>query len=225
METEGGNTVLPDPPTQREKDIKEEDEKAYGNIFTELESVDLPLGTTLRQVSVTLGSEPTDRSLLPWGLNPQVSATLGSEPTDRSLLPWGLNPQVSATLGSEPTDRQVSVTLGSEPTDRQVTVTLVSGPTGLCYPGSEPTDRSLIPGVCPHRSLLPWGLPPQVSLTLGSEPTDRQVSVILVFATIDRSLYCGCQLPPAAAFRTAGVCPQRRVSVLRVTAAALSGLR
>ncbi|CAL8308254.1 unnamed protein product [Boreogadus saida] len=65
METEGGNTVLPDPPTQREKDIKEEDEKAYGNIFTELESVDLPLGTTLR-------------SLLPWGLPQQVSVILVS---------------------------------------------------------------------------------------------------------------------------------------------------
>ncbi|KAJ3608296.1 hypothetical protein NHX12_025345 [Muraenolepis orangiensis] len=50
MEKERVNATLPDRPTQREKDIKEEDDKAYGNVFTELESVDLPLGTTLRSV-------------------------------------------------------------------------------------------------------------------------------------------------------------------------------
>lgn len=40
------HAVLPDPPTQSEEENKEE--KAFGNIFAELESVDLPLGTTLR---------------------------------------------------------------------------------------------------------------------------------------------------------------------------------
>ncbi|KAK0146570.1 Exocyst complex component 6 [Merluccius polli] len=49
MDKERVNTALPDLSTQSEKDIKEEDEKAYGNIFTELESVDLPLGTTLSE--------------------------------------------------------------------------------------------------------------------------------------------------------------------------------
>lgn len=48
MEKESANTALPHVPTQSENDIKEEDEKAYGNVFTELESVDLPLGTSLR---------------------------------------------------------------------------------------------------------------------------------------------------------------------------------
>ena len=41
------NAALPDPPSQSEEENKDE-EKAYANIFTELESVDLPLGTTLR---------------------------------------------------------------------------------------------------------------------------------------------------------------------------------
>lgn len=39
--------ALPDPPSQSEEENKEE-EKAFGNICAELESVDLPLGTTLR---------------------------------------------------------------------------------------------------------------------------------------------------------------------------------
>lgn len=38
---------LPDPPSQSEEENQEE-EKAFGSIFAELESVDLPLGTTLR---------------------------------------------------------------------------------------------------------------------------------------------------------------------------------
>lgn len=40
--------ALPDPPGQSEGEGKEEEKKAFGNIFAELESVDLPLGTTLR---------------------------------------------------------------------------------------------------------------------------------------------------------------------------------
>ncbi|KAI3365346.1 hypothetical protein L3Q82_010432 [Scortum barcoo] len=43
------NAALPDPPSQCEEENKE-DEKAFGNIFAELESVDLPLGTTLRSI-------------------------------------------------------------------------------------------------------------------------------------------------------------------------------
>ncbi|XP_056221769.1 exocyst complex component 6 isoform X3 [Seriola aureovittata] len=43
------HAALPDPPSQNEEDNKEE-EKAFGNIFAELESVDLPLGTTLRSI-------------------------------------------------------------------------------------------------------------------------------------------------------------------------------
>uniref|UniRef100_A0A4W6FM09 Exocyst complex component n=1 Tax=Lates calcarifer TaxID=8187 RepID=A0A4W6FM09_LATCA len=43
------HAALPDPPSQSEEDNKEE-EKAFGNILTELESVDLPLGTTLRSI-------------------------------------------------------------------------------------------------------------------------------------------------------------------------------
>lgn len=38
---------LPDPPSQSEEENQGE-EKAFGSIFAELESVDLPLGTTLR---------------------------------------------------------------------------------------------------------------------------------------------------------------------------------
>lgn len=44
------NTVhaaLPDPPSQSEEESKDQ-ENAFGNIFAELEYVDLPLGTTLR---------------------------------------------------------------------------------------------------------------------------------------------------------------------------------
>ncbi|KAM7371322.1 hypothetical protein PAMP_010803 [Pampus punctatissimus] len=43
------HAALPDPPNQSEEDNKEE-EKDFGNIFAELESVDLPLGTTLRSI-------------------------------------------------------------------------------------------------------------------------------------------------------------------------------
>ncbi|XP_041671317.1 exocyst complex component 6 isoform X2 [Cheilinus undulatus] len=43
------HAALPDPPLQSEDENKEE-EKAFGNIFAELESVDLPLGTTLRSI-------------------------------------------------------------------------------------------------------------------------------------------------------------------------------
>lgn len=41
------HAALPDPPGPSEEENKEE-EKVFGNIFAELESVDLPLGTTLR---------------------------------------------------------------------------------------------------------------------------------------------------------------------------------
>lgn len=40
------HAALPDPPSQGEEENKED--KTFGNIFAELESVDLPLGTTLR---------------------------------------------------------------------------------------------------------------------------------------------------------------------------------
>ncbi|XP_063749075.1 exocyst complex component 6 isoform X1 [Eleginops maclovinus] len=43
------HATLPDPPSLSEEENKEE-EKVFGNIFTELESVDLPLGTTLRSI-------------------------------------------------------------------------------------------------------------------------------------------------------------------------------
>ncbi|KAK1875016.1 Exocyst complex component 6, partial [Dissostichus eleginoides] len=43
------HTALPDPPSLSEEENKEE-EKVFGNIFAELESVDLPLGTTLRSI-------------------------------------------------------------------------------------------------------------------------------------------------------------------------------
>ncbi|XP_039894478.1 exocyst complex component 6 isoform X5 [Simochromis diagramma] len=42
--------ALPEPPRQSEAESKEEEKKAFGNIFAELESVDLPLGTTLRSI-------------------------------------------------------------------------------------------------------------------------------------------------------------------------------
>lgn len=41
------HAALPEPPRQNDDNSKEE-EKVFGNIFAELESVDLPLGTTLR---------------------------------------------------------------------------------------------------------------------------------------------------------------------------------
>lgn len=47
MASDRVHAALPDPPSQSEEENKEE-EKAFGNIFAELESVDLPLGTTLR---------------------------------------------------------------------------------------------------------------------------------------------------------------------------------
>lgn len=47
MTSDRVHAALPDPPSQNEEDNKEE-EKTFGNIFAELESVDLPLGTTLR---------------------------------------------------------------------------------------------------------------------------------------------------------------------------------
>nr|XP_043869751.1 exocyst complex component 6 isoform X4 [Solea senegalensis] len=43
------HAALPDPPIQNEEDNNEA-EKAFGNVFAELESVDLPLGTTLRSI-------------------------------------------------------------------------------------------------------------------------------------------------------------------------------
>ncbi|XP_019938993.2 exocyst complex component 6 isoform X3 [Paralichthys olivaceus] len=43
------HAALPDPPSQNEEDNREE-EKVFGNIFAELESVDLPLGTSLRSI-------------------------------------------------------------------------------------------------------------------------------------------------------------------------------
>lgn len=47
MDTNQVQTALPKPPPQvAEENI--EDEKAFRNIFADLESVDLPLGTTLR---------------------------------------------------------------------------------------------------------------------------------------------------------------------------------
>lgn len=46
MDTDRVHAALPDPPSQVEEEKVEE--KAFGNFFAELESVDLPLGTTLR---------------------------------------------------------------------------------------------------------------------------------------------------------------------------------
>lgn len=46
MSSDRVHAALPDPPRQPEDNPEEE--KAAGNIFAELESVDLPLGTTLR---------------------------------------------------------------------------------------------------------------------------------------------------------------------------------
>ncbi|XP_061764702.1 exocyst complex component 6 isoform X6 [Nerophis ophidion] len=43
------HAALPDPPCQRQDD-NEAEEKVFGNIFAELESVTLPLGTTLRSI-------------------------------------------------------------------------------------------------------------------------------------------------------------------------------
>uniref|UniRef100_A0A8C3A8G0 Exocyst complex component n=1 Tax=Cyclopterus lumpus TaxID=8103 RepID=A0A8C3A8G0_CYCLU len=43
------HAALPDPPSPGEEENKEE-ERAFGNIFAELESVDLPLGTSLRSI-------------------------------------------------------------------------------------------------------------------------------------------------------------------------------
>ncbi|XP_019748184.1 exocyst complex component 6 isoform X4 [Hippocampus comes] len=49
MDSKRVHAALPDPPYQR-RDNNEEEEKVFGNIFAELESVDLPLGTTLRSI-------------------------------------------------------------------------------------------------------------------------------------------------------------------------------
>ncbi|XP_053269174.1 exocyst complex component 6 isoform X2 [Pleuronectes platessa] len=49
MASDRVHAALPDPPSQNEEDNREE-EKVFGNIFAELESVDLPLGTTLRSI-------------------------------------------------------------------------------------------------------------------------------------------------------------------------------
>ncbi|XP_029311501.1 exocyst complex component 6 isoform X8 [Cottoperca gobio] len=49
MASERVHAALPDPPSQSEEENKEE-EKAFGNIFAEIEFVDLPLGTTLRSI-------------------------------------------------------------------------------------------------------------------------------------------------------------------------------
>ncbi|KAG7506791.1 exocyst complex component 6 isoform X4 [Solea senegalensis] len=48
------HAALPDPPIQNEEDNNEA-EKAFGNVFAELESVDLPLGTTLRPDVIVAG--------------------------------------------------------------------------------------------------------------------------------------------------------------------------
>lgn len=50
MDTQRVHTALPDPPSEDAEGNKEE-EKAFQNIFADLESVDLPLGTTLRYKS------------------------------------------------------------------------------------------------------------------------------------------------------------------------------
>lgn len=49
MDSSRVRAPLPCPP---EEDVR--DEKVYGNVFAELESVDLPLGTTLRYSSISL---------------------------------------------------------------------------------------------------------------------------------------------------------------------------
>nr|XP_029134277.1 exocyst complex component 6 isoform X1 [Labrus bergylta] len=49
MSVDRVHSALPDPPLQSEEENREE-EKAFGNAFAELESVDLPLGTTLRSI-------------------------------------------------------------------------------------------------------------------------------------------------------------------------------
>ncbi|XP_047464576.1 exocyst complex component 6 isoform X3 [Mugil cephalus] len=49
MASDRVHAALPNPPSQGEKENKEE-ENVFGNIFAELESVDLPLGTTLRSI-------------------------------------------------------------------------------------------------------------------------------------------------------------------------------
>ncbi|MEQ2299547.1 Exocyst complex component 6, partial [Ameca splendens] len=48
MDTDRVHAVLPEPPSQIEEEKVEE--KAIGNFCAELESVDLPLGTTLRSI-------------------------------------------------------------------------------------------------------------------------------------------------------------------------------
>lgn len=47
MASDRVHAALPAPPSQSEDENKNE-KKTFGNIFAELESVDLPLGTTLR---------------------------------------------------------------------------------------------------------------------------------------------------------------------------------
>ncbi|XP_060884160.1 exocyst complex component 6 isoform X1 [Labrus mixtus] len=49
MSVDRVHAALPDPPLQSEEENREE-EKAFGNAFAELESVELPLGTTLRSI-------------------------------------------------------------------------------------------------------------------------------------------------------------------------------
>ncbi|KAG8008893.1 Exocyst complex component 6 [Nibea albiflora] len=49
MASDRVHAALPAPPSQSEDENKEE-KKTFGNIFAELESVDLPLGTTLRSI-------------------------------------------------------------------------------------------------------------------------------------------------------------------------------
>nr|XP_020467343.1 exocyst complex component 6 isoform X2 [Monopterus albus] len=49
MASDRVHAALPDPPSKCEEGNKEE-EKTFGNIFAELECVDLPLGTTLRSI-------------------------------------------------------------------------------------------------------------------------------------------------------------------------------
>ncbi|XP_077959391.1 exocyst complex component 6 isoform X8 [Gasterosteus aculeatus] len=49
MASDRVHAALPEPPSQSEEKNKEE-EKAFGNIFAELESVELPLGATLRSI-------------------------------------------------------------------------------------------------------------------------------------------------------------------------------
>ncbi|CAG5912127.1 unnamed protein product, partial [Menidia menidia] len=51
MNSDRVHAALPDLPILEEE--HKEEEKVFGNIFAELESVDLPLGTTISRVPLT----------------------------------------------------------------------------------------------------------------------------------------------------------------------------